>query len=152
MSNPSAQPPVRRRRVLIVDDEDSARRDFATVLEAAGFEVAEAWSVVQAMRMLLSFKPDAVVLDLILPDGHGSDIGRAMGAIVTTRRTCVVAVTRSTATEALDPASFGARANHLKPLAAEALLAAIGECFEPDQARDALRPPDDIAPRLGEIS
>jgi len=151
MSTPHAQAPEPRRRVLVVDDEESSRRDFCEVLEAAGYEVAEAWSVVQAMRLLLSFKPDAVVLDLILPDGHGSDVGRAMQAIVTTRKTCVVAVTRSSTTEALDPASFGARGILLKPLSAEALLAAIGDCFVSDTARDALMPADH-RPILGDVS
>jgi len=151
MSMPHAQAPERRRRVLVVDDEESSRRDFCEVLEGAGYEVAEAWSVVQAMRMLLSFKPDAVVLDLILPDGHGSDVGRAMQAIVTTRNTCVVAVTRSSSVEALDPSSFGARAIHLKPLAADALLAAIGDCFVVETARDGLIPAGD-RPILGDVS
>jgi len=151
MSNSPAQAPERRRRILIVDDDESARRDFCEALEAAGFEVAEAWSVVQAMRLLLSFKPDAVVLDLILPDGHGSEVGRAMQAIVTTQKTCVVAVTRSTATEALDPGSFGARTILLKPLAAEALLDAVGECFAPAEARDEVQRPE-ARPSLGDVS
>jgi hypothetical protein len=54
-----------------------------------------------------------------------------MRAIVTTQRTCVVAVTSSPASVSLvDPASFGARSILLKPLSTEALLAAIGECFD----------------------
>lgn len=133
------------KRVLIVDDDEGARRDFCLTLEGAGYQVAEAWSVVQAMRMLLSFKPSAVVLDLILPDGHGVEIGRAMRAIVTTQRTCVVAVTSSPASLTLvDPASFGARAILLKPLAPEMLLSAISECFDappPSTAFDAMEKP-----------
>jgi DNA-binding response OmpR family regulator len=38
------------------------------------------------MRLLLSYRPDVAVLDLVLPDGHGIEVGRAMRAIVTTRR------------------------------------------------------------------
>ncbi len=133
MELPPAPATEVRRRVLVVDDDDAARRDFLSALREAGYEVAEAWSVVQAMRMLLSFKPGAVVLDLVLPDGHGIDVGRAMRAIVTTRRICVVAVTSSANSVALvDPASFGARMILMKPLAAESLLSAIGECFDVD--------------------
>jgi DNA-binding response OmpR family regulator len=135
MSMPPAQATEQHRRVLVVDGDDATRADFAAALRAAGYEVAEAWSVVQAMRLLLSHRPDAVLLDMILPDGHGFEIGRAMRAIVTTARICVVAVTSSpSALTLMDPASFGARAILLKPLATADLLAAIGECFPQDEA------------------
>lgn len=136
MTSQSAPGPERRRRVLIVDDDEPCRRGFCDTLEAAGYEVAEAWSVVQAMRLLLSFKPDAVLLDLILPDGHGTEIGRAMGAIVTTQRTCVVGVTASArAVDEVDPASFGARRVLLKPTDSAELLHAMSECFDPMMER-----------------
>lgn len=138
--------PEHRGRVLVVDDDEPARRDFASALQGAGYQVAEAWSVVQAMRLLLSFRPDAVVLDLILPDGNGGDIGGAMRAIVTTRSTCVVAVTGNPASvPSLDPAIFGARTVLLKPVDPAKLLAAVDECFEPsgphDRGRETLATP-----------
>lgn len=152
MHLPPAKASEVNKRVLIVDDEEDARRDFCLTLESAGYEVAEAWSVVQAMRMLLSFKPSAVVLDLILPDGHGVEVGRAMRAIVTTQRTCVVAVTNSPASLTLvDPASFGARAILLKPLAPETLLSAISECFDPPASSTAFDATE-TRPGLGEAN
>jgi DNA-binding NtrC family response regulator len=55
-----------------------------------------------------------------------------MGAIVTTRGTCVVAVTGSATTDATaDPTSFGASRILVKPVDRDTLLAAIGECFAP---------------------
>ncbi|MDB4880373.1 MAG: response regulator [Gemmatimonadetes bacterium] len=116
--------------MLVVDDDDDARLQFCQAIASAGYEVAEAWSVVQAMRLLLSHTPDAVVLDLILPDGDGAEIGRAMRAIVTTQGICVVAVTANPAALPLqDPATFGARTILTKPLSIPALLEALGECF-----------------------
>jgi DNA-binding response OmpR family regulator len=120
----------RPRRVLVVDDDDRARGAISAALRDADYEVIEATSAVQAMRLLLSTQPDAVVLDLVLPDGHGIEIGRAMRAIVTTRRICVVAVTSSASSIAtLEPASFGAETILVKPVAADALLGAVGKCF-----------------------
>lgn len=132
MTAPSLSGIDQHRRVLVVDDDDSARRDFVSTLTSAGYEVAEGWSVVQAMRLLLSFRPGAVVLDMILPDGDGAEVGRAMKAIVTTRQICVVAVTsRASALTLESPSSFGARTILLKPLDPATLLSAIAECFDP---------------------
>jgi DNA-binding response OmpR family regulator len=96
----------------------------------AGYDVAEAWGAVQGMRLMLAYRPDAVVLDLVLPDGHGIEVGRAMRAIVTTSRTCVVAVTSSASSIGLvEPASFGAEVILIKPVAPDELLEAVGHCF-----------------------
>lgn len=125
-----AQPVDRARRILVVDDDEASRAEFVGILRVAGYEVAEAWGAVQGMRLLLSYRPDAVVLDLVLPDGHGIEVGRAMRAIVTTARTCVVAVTSSAASIGFaEPSSFGAEVILIKPVAAPTLLDAVAHCF-----------------------
>lgn len=43
-------------------------------LESAGYEVVEAQTVTEALRCLVYPVPDLVLLDLVLPDGTGSDI------------------------------------------------------------------------------
>jgi DNA-binding response OmpR family regulator len=126
----SAQSADRARRILVVDDDDASRAGFVETLRMAGYDVAEAWGAVQGMRLMLSYRPDAVVLDLVLPDGHGIEVGRAMRAIVTTARTCVVAVTSNASSVGLvEPASFGAEVILIKPVAADRLLEAVGHCF-----------------------
>jgi DNA-binding response OmpR family regulator len=126
----STQSEERTRRVLVVDDDAACRAAFVDVLRSAGYEVAEAWGAAQAMRLILSYRPDVVVLELALPDGRGIEVGRAMRAIVTTSRTCVVAVTSAgTSVAFADPASFGAAAILYKPVAPRALIAAVGRCF-----------------------
>lgn len=125
-----AQSVDRVRRILVVDDDEESRAGFVGTLRMAGYDVAEAWGAVQGMRLLLSYRPDAVVLDLVLPDGHGIEVGRAMRAIVTTARTCVVAVTSHAASMGfVEPASFGAEAILVKPVDAGTLLDAIAQCF-----------------------
>src|SRR3981189_369216 len=57
------------RRVLIVDADAACRAAFGEALRTAGYEVVEAWGAAQAMRLVLSCRPDAVVLELVLPDG-----------------------------------------------------------------------------------
>jgi DNA-binding response OmpR family regulator len=130
MTRFSAQSADRVRRILVVDDDNESRAGFVHALRMAEYDVAEAWGAVQGMRLLLSYRPDAVVLDLVLPDGHGIEVGRAMRAIVTTSRTCVVAVTSSaTSVGLVEPASFGAEVILLKPVSPDELLEAVGHCF-----------------------
>lgn len=125
-----AQSVDRARRILVVDDDEESRAGFAATLRVAGYDVAEAWGAAQGMRLLLSYRPDAVVLDLVLPDGHGIEVGRAMRAIVTTARTCVVAVTSNAASIGfVEPSSFGAEVILIKPVEANTLLSAVAHCF-----------------------
>lgn len=125
-----AQSVDRARRILVVDDDDESRAGLVGILRVAGYDVAEAWGAVQGMRLLLSYRPDAVVLDLVLPDGHGIEVGRAMRAIVTTARTCVVAVTSHAASIAfVEPSSFGAEVVLIKPVDERTLLGAVAHCF-----------------------
>ena len=69
------QPKVTRlkRKVLLVDDEDSLRRVMKDLLEREGYIVSEARDGVQALDQVDRTGPDVIVLDLNLPglDGYG---------------------------------------------------------------------------------
>ena len=60
--------------VLVVDDEPQIRRALSTNLRARGFEVAEAATGEEALRIAAERKPDLVVLDLGLPGIDGIDV------------------------------------------------------------------------------
>jgi DNA-binding NtrC family response regulator len=60
-------------RLLLVEDDADIRIVFARWLRAGGYDVDEAMSLEQAMERLASRGPDAVCLDLGLPDAHGID-------------------------------------------------------------------------------
>jgi two-component system, OmpR family, KDP operon response regulator KdpE len=66
------------RRVLVVDDERQILRAMRVILREAGFEVATAGTVEDALDALAVRPPDAAILDLILPDGNGVDICRSI--------------------------------------------------------------------------
>jgi two-component system KDP operon response regulator KdpE len=63
-------------RVLVVDDEPQILRALRTSFRAAGYEVETAETAEQALAVLATKPPDAVVLDLVLPDGKGTDVCR----------------------------------------------------------------------------
>lgn len=60
--------------VLVVDDEPPIRRFLRTSLGAAGYRVAVAENAAEATAMLATEKPDAIILDLGLPDRSGLDV------------------------------------------------------------------------------
>jgi two-component system KDP operon response regulator KdpE len=65
-------------RILVVDDEPQILRALQTNLRGAGYEVTTAASVEQALAEAAMRPPDAVILDLLLPDGTGTDMCREL--------------------------------------------------------------------------
>lgn len=61
-------------RILVIDDEDYARRLIRFVLERAGYEVLLASSVKEGLNLLRESQPDAVTLDLMMPGQSGLDL------------------------------------------------------------------------------
>jgi two-component system KDP operon response regulator KdpE len=64
--------------VLVVDDEPQILRARQTSLRAAGYEVATATTAEGALAAAAMRPPDAVILDLVLPDGRGTDVSREL--------------------------------------------------------------------------
>ncbi len=67
--------------VLVVDDDDAIRRVVRSVLEADGFEVVEAADGPTALALLEPAggrRPDAVILDVMMPGIDGVEVCRAM--------------------------------------------------------------------------
>jgi two-component system response regulator MprA len=65
-------------RILVVDDEPMILNFLRTGLRYEGFEVAEASSGDQALDLARTFKPDLVVLDIMLPGLDGYEVCRRL--------------------------------------------------------------------------
>jgi two-component system KDP operon response regulator KdpE len=61
-------------RILLIEDDRSIRRFLRISLETHGFSVAESETAEAALRQAASEPPDAVILDLGLPDADGLDV------------------------------------------------------------------------------
>ncbi|MGZ4482158.1 MAG: response regulator transcription factor, partial [Gaiellales bacterium] len=64
--------------ILVVDDEPQILRALTTNLRGAGYEVARAATGEEAIASAVARPPDAVVLDLVLPDLSGVDVCREL--------------------------------------------------------------------------
>ena len=64
--------------MLVVDDEPQFRRALQTNLRGAGYDVVTAGTAEEALSTAALQLPDVIVLDLILPDGRGTDVCRQL--------------------------------------------------------------------------
>ncbi len=64
--------------VLVVDDERQILRALQTNLRGAGYDVTTAASAEEALAVAAMRPPDAVILDLVLPDGSGIEVARQL--------------------------------------------------------------------------
>jgi CheY-like chemotaxis protein len=62
-------------RILVVDDEMYIRRIVQIVLEKAGYEVLQATTAEDGLRVLRENTPDALTVDLIMPGMADSEFG-----------------------------------------------------------------------------
>ncbi len=67
-------------RVLVVDDEPNIVDVITMALRFQGFEVEAAGTGAGALAAVSRFKPDLMLLDVMLPDMEGFDVARRLGA------------------------------------------------------------------------
>jgi two-component system KDP operon response regulator KdpE len=69
---------VTGQRVLVVDDEPQILRGLTTMLRGAGYDVTTAENGADALAQAAANPPEAVILDLVLPDARGTDVAREL--------------------------------------------------------------------------
>ncbi|GLV24521.1 response regulator [Sphingobium sp. Cam5-1] len=110
-------------RILVVDDEVHIRRLLQGTLKRAGYDVVEAVNATEALEEARRAKPDAILLDLGLPDRDGLEIIQLLKAALAAP---IIVVSAREATEqkvaALD---LGAHDYVTKPFDSEEVLARL---------------------------
>jgi DNA-binding NarL/FixJ family response regulator len=61
-------------RVLVVEDHAQTRAGIRDYLSSQGMEVAEASNTADALRLVGEWKPEVVVLDIVIPPRHGEKV------------------------------------------------------------------------------
>ena len=67
-----------RPRVLVCDDEQQILRALRVILRDAGFEALPASTAQEALDVAAVGRPDAAIIDLVLPDGDGVELCRQL--------------------------------------------------------------------------
>ena len=86
-------------KILIVDDQSSARTALETLLRREGYEVRDASNGPSALAACTDFKPDLILLDILMPGMDGFEVCRRIKATPETRLTPVVLITGLSDTE-----------------------------------------------------
>lgn len=79
-------------KVMVVEDSRAIRERVVAVLAGivGKHAVLEAEAVKEAVEQIFEHKPDVVVLDLLLPDGHGLDVLTTIMALQQSTRVLVM--------------------------------------------------------------
>lgn len=86
-------------RILIVDDESTARAALELLLRREGFEVRNVSNGESALAECASYRPDLILLDILMPGIDGFEVCRRIKATPETRLTPVVLITGLSDTE-----------------------------------------------------
>lgn len=127
------------RRILVVDDEPEIQRFLRLALSAAGYEPIVAETAAEALRSFVSRAPDAIVLDLGLPDRDGKDVLRDIRAL--SQVPVVILSARDREAEKIEALDLGADDYVEKPFSIGELMARLRTALRhaspaaPQQAR-----------------
>jgi two-component system response regulator RegX3 len=112
-----------KRKILVVEDEESISEPLAAALEREGFGAFVAPTAAGAMEALRARSPDLVLLDVMLPDGDGRDVLRQIRA--SSRVPVIMVTARGEEMDRVIGLELGADDYVAKPFSATELIARI---------------------------
>jgi two-component system response regulator AtoC len=125
-----------RGRILIAEDERTARTSLAGLLQTEGFEVLAAEDGVQALSLVLSERPEVVLLDVRMPKLDGLEVLQKLRHEGSDSAVIVMTAYEDSRT-VIEAMKFGAFDYVSKPLDSRQLLAQIGRAIQHQKlARD----------------
>src|SRR4051794_39591504 len=119
-----AAPAPAEHRVLVVDDEPNIVDVISMALRFNGFTISSAGTGADALSQVSEFKPDLILLDVMLPDMEGFDIAKRLGA--ERSRTPIIFLTARDGTDdKIRGLTLGGDDYVTKPFSVEELLARV---------------------------
>lgn len=127
--------------ILNVDDDAAGLHAKTGILKRAGYQVIEAKTGAETLRLVQQASPQLVLLDVNLPDVSGIEVCRRIKANPDSCGTMVLQVSASHVTTAdrIEGLEGGADSYLTEPFEAEELLACVKALLRLYQAREALR-------------
>lgn len=118
--------------ILVIDDEEFIRRLIGFVLEGNGFEVIQAASTKDGLEMMRASQPDAITLDLMMPERSGLELLETKQADPDIRDIPTIVITAVGIKADLDMAKqLGASVTLHKPFSRRQLVDTIQSVLDP---------------------
>lgn len=116
----------RRHLILLVESDDRLRQTISLQLKLSGFAIREARSGMEALGILDRWRPDLVILDVVLPGIDGRAVVAEIAGHPATRSLPVMVIT------AAETEVDGVHAACVmrKPLVMERLVSAVLDCLQ----------------------
>lgn len=95
-------PETEKKKILIVDDEVALSTVLTIYLEASGFCVQAVHTGAQALQTTRTFKPHVILLDVLLPDINGWELGKQLKTTSETKDIPIIFVTALSNTDLND--------------------------------------------------
>ena len=113
--------------VLVVDDHVDSRDLMAAVLQEVGVAIAEAGTGAAALeRVAMEPRPSLIMIDLSLPDRHGTEVVKALKADAAVRHIPVIALSASVMASDKDAAAAAGCAAFIeKPVLPDEVVAMV---------------------------
>jgi len=121
---------VRTPRILVIDDDDRVRSSCLDLLRSRGYQVVGAAGAREGLRSFGERRPEAVILDLRLPDGTGIDVLRELQRQAPGLPVVVISGFGGVA-EAVEAMRVGAADYVEKPIPSDRLLGLLDRLLEP---------------------
>ena len=116
------------KRVLIADDEPNIVASLEFLMEQAGFEVKVAANGKEALDLVASFRPDLLILDVMMPEMNGYEVCQRLKSDPATRAVRVVMLSaKGRDVEVAKGLELGADAYVTKPFSTRELVAKVRE-------------------------
>jgi signal transduction histidine kinase/FixJ family two-component response regulator len=127
--------------ILVVDDEPLRLRATSRVLKRAGFTVTEAVTGFQGLELAQQIRPDLVLLDVVLPDISGLEVGHKIKTEPTTSNLYVVMFSniKIKANDRIAGLEQGADDYIVRPISNEELLTKVKTYLRTINSENALR-------------
>lgn len=112
-------------KILIVDDESMIVDMLSTFLRLLGHEAVDAYSSRQARDRLAYLEPDAMLLDIMLPDTNGIELCRELRAESATANLPIIIISAHAPPMIQEAMNAGANGYLAKPINLQALRNAL---------------------------
>ena len=122
-----------KKRILIVDDDNSILQSFRYILEGEGYEVEVAAVGEEAIKKSEKQYFDMALLDIMLPDMKGTELLIKLHGKVP-KMVSIMITGHADLENAVTSLNMGANAYIMKPVDAETLLGIVKEKFREQQA------------------